>query len=168
MVKEYKWLADTIAYSYFQRFDLSYEDLKDLKQEAYICIWEASKTYKEMKEGRSFKNYASLIINRRLRNLTLFNKVGSNDLELDVNMKSNCDIEVLEMLLDIEKAFTLIKVDNKNVKSEKGKAYLALKLEGLSEYEIANLCNTHQSNVHRAIKRTIKQVQEILNIKECC
>lgn len=183
MITEYKWLADTIAFNYYNYYNLSNADLEDLKQEGYICIWEASKTFKSGKA--SFKNYAAIFINNRFKALIkqykdLASTTLDNSQSYEVDYLKGIVIneaDEMEALIEYEKYLKLqqvyealdkIQVGKYKVKSDIGKYAFTLALEGLSDKEIANILKSDRSNVKKAINTTIKRVKNILNIKECC
>lgn len=181
MVREYKWLADTIAFNYYKQYNLSNADLEDLKQEGYICIWIAKKQFKKGKA--SFKNYAAAIINNRFKTLINQNKDLASTVKLEETEKYEVDyfknliINEDEALREYEKynklqsiyyALDKIEVGKYKVKSDIGKYAFTLALEGLTDVEIANILKSDRSNVKKAINTTIKRIQRILNLKECC
>lgn len=157
LIIENKWLVDTIALRYEKTLSNFGYDLDDLRQEGYIAIWQASKTYNKDKK-MSFVNYSSLYIKGRIRNLLVKKNVYMTELK-DIYPYDQ-GFDVLDMLLDVNLA--LEKIDN-----EIAKAYFCLKLEGLNDYEIARLCNRAQPVVYRSIQKTIKRIQRILRLKEC-
>lgn len=181
MISEYKWLADTIALNYYKQYNLSNADLEDLKQEGYICIWIAKRQFKEGKA--SFKNYAATIINNRFKTLINQNKDLASTVKLEESEKYEVDYfenliineeEALKeydnhsKLQQIYWALDKIEVGKYKVKSDIGKYAFTLALEGLTEVEIANILKSDRSNVRKAINTTIKRIQRILNLKECC
>ena len=168
MLRKYKWLADTIAYRLYEENELTLEDLKDLKQEAYISLWKAEQTFVD--KGKSFKNYAGTLIKRRLIYYIKYfmqkHKIKEDKLE-DIHIY-NVDYDNSIKLEQVSKALDLIKVDGDYVKSDIGKYATILALDGFTLTEIANTLGSHPSNVKKAIEITIKRLQIILNIKECC
>lgn len=162
MFNENVGLANYIAYTYYQcNSQLSYEDYKDLKQEAHIELWKASRDYKNI--GYKFQTYADTRIRRRMQYLINYKLINRS---VEIEETYTIDLDRNLMLEEISKALDKIVVDGDNVKSDIGKYATILKLEGATDTEIANILGSHPSNIKRAIETTVKRLKIILNIKE--
>lgn len=165
MVREYKWLADAIALNYYREYNLNLHDLDDLKQEGYIKLWKIKDKYNDSFTC-SFKTFATKCLKRhmyRYLQTKIINKVDfDNNFDFDnVGAVNNMDLRL--MYLDITKI-----LDRMEYEKLEDRLSILYRLEGDTYNEIANSLNSDYETVKYSVFKTIKRIQRILNLKECC
>lgn len=164
MIKEYKWLADTIALNYYREYRLNLYDLEDLKQEGYIKLWRIKDKYNDSFKC-SFKTFATKCLKRhmyRYLQTKILNKFKFDDkFELkNVGELDNIDLKL--MYLDIAKI-----LDKMEYEKLEDRLSILYRLEGDTYNEIAKSLNSDYETVKYSVLKTIKKIQRILNLKEC-
>lgn len=165
MVKEYKWLADTIALNYYREYNLNSHDLDDLKQEGYIKLWKIKDRYNDSFTC-SFKTFATKCLKRHMYRYLQANMIKKVDFDNSFDFESvgainNIDLRL--MYLDITKI-----LDKMEYEKLEDRLSILYRLEGDTYNEIAKALNSDYETVKYSVFKTVKRMQRILNLKECC
>lgn len=153
------------ALSLKREYDLNYEDFLDLKQEGYLHLVKYANSYKD--KGFSFKHFCNVSLKRCMRRYVfrkiLTRKNIDNELNLDISKEDNIDFDLIGEKIDVYRLIDTLSFD-----SEDDKFAFIFKLEGDTDVEIGKTLRMSNMQVKRSINTTIKRIQRILNLKECC
>ena len=153
------------ALSLKREYDLSYEDFLDLKQEGYLHLVKYANSYKD--NGFSFKHFCNVSLKRCMRRYVfrkiLTRKNIDNELNLDISKEYNIDFDLIGEKIDVYRLIDTLSFD-----VEDDKFAFIFKLEGDTDVEIGKTLRMSNMQVKRSINTTIKRIQKILNLKECC
>ena len=173
LIKENEILLKSIVKKYLNYANSLGTDENDLMQEAIIGLNKAMQNYEESSKA-SFKTYASLLIERQIKDFLKINDKNGNlmlneAISLDENLNEDnlnlYDIVKSSSYLPLEDALANeLDIEIKNILTTFELKVYELKKEGKSNKTISQILNVDTKSIENTIQRIKAKVKKTINM----